>query len=104
MEELSIRHDFLSADHERLTYDYLKRKQELESLREAIQNSILAQQLKERYEVFIPPCLTCLECNNAETNTESSDTIERNASTTDVVANPSLEESTIISDGKKMLG
>lgn len=32
MEELSNRHDFLSADHARLTYDYLKRKQELESL------------------------------------------------------------------------
>ena len=27
MEEVSNRHDFLSADHERLTYDYLKRKQ-----------------------------------------------------------------------------
>jgi hypothetical protein len=26
MEELSNRHDFISADHERLTYDYLKRK------------------------------------------------------------------------------
>ena len=33
MEELSNRPDFLSADHERLTYDYLKRKQEHEALR-----------------------------------------------------------------------
>ena len=35
MDELSTHHDLLSADHERLTYDYLKRKQELEALREA---------------------------------------------------------------------
>jgi hypothetical protein len=71
MEELSNRHDFLSADHERLTYDYLKRKHELELLREAHddlirENSLLTQQLNEKPEVFIPPCLKCLECNNAE--------------------------------------
>jgi hypothetical protein len=35
MEELSNHHDFLLVNQERLTYDYLKRKQELESLREA---------------------------------------------------------------------
>ena len=35
MEELLNHNEFLSADHERLTYDYLKRKQELEALREA---------------------------------------------------------------------
>ena len=51
MDELSRRHEFLSADHERLTYDYLKRKQELESLRVyhddlQTENSLLAQQLK----------------------------------------------------------
>ena len=40
MEELSNRHDFLLADHERLTYDYLKRKQELEALREAHEDLI----------------------------------------------------------------
>ena len=32
-EELSTHHDSLSVDHERLTYDYLKRKQELKYLR-----------------------------------------------------------------------
>ena len=66
MEELSNRHDFLSADHERLTYDYLKRKQELEALRKDHEdlnkeNSLLAQQLKEKPEVFVPPSLKCLE-------------------------------------------
>ena len=66
MDELSTRQDFLSIDHERLTYDYLKRKQELETLREAREdlireNSLLTQQLKEKPEVFVPACLKCLE-------------------------------------------
>ena len=66
MDELSTRHDFLSTDHKRLTYDFLKRKQELEALREAHEdllreNSLPAQQLKEKPEVFEPPCLKCLE-------------------------------------------
>ena len=92
MDELSTRHDFLSADHERLTYDYLKRKQELEALREAHEdlireNSLLTQQLKEKPEVFEPPCLKCLERTNAESNVESS-----------VNANPSVEENGSVSD------
>src|SRR3989337_338252 len=86
MKELSNRHDFLLADHERLTYDYLKRKQELELLREARddlirENSLLTQQLKEKPEVFVPPCLKCLERSNTESNAESS-----------VNDNPSVEE------------
>jgi hypothetical protein len=92
MKELSNRHDFLLADHERLTYNYLKRKQELESLREAHddlirENSLLTQQLKEKLEVFVPPCLKCLEHSNAESNAESS-----------VNANPSVEETGSMSD------
>ncbi len=92
MKELSDRHDFLSADHERLTYDYLKRKQDLESLRVAHddlirENSLLTQQLKEKPEVFEPPCLKCLERNNAKSNAESS-----------VNANPSVEENGSVSD------
>ena len=97
------RHEFLSADHEKLTYDYLKRKQELESLRVAhddlqTENSLLAQKLESFPEVFIPPCLKCLERSNAETNAESSNAADKNAYTADVVANPSSEETTIISD------
>ena len=96
MKELSDRHDFLSADHERLTYDYLKRKQDLESLRVAHddlirENSLLTQQLKEKPEVFEPPCLKCLERSNAESNAESS-----------VNANPSAEEMVLFL--MKMLG
>ena len=48
MDELSNRHDFLSVDHEGFTYDYMKRKHELELLREAHEdlireNSLLTQ-------------------------------------------------------------
>jgi hypothetical protein len=50
-EDLSGHHDFLSDDHEILNYDFLKRKQELKSLRVAhddhrIENdTLLAQQI-----------------------------------------------------------
>ena len=92
MDELSTHHDFLSADHERLTYDYLKRKQELEALIEAHedlmrQNSLLTQQLKEKTKVFEPRCLKFLERTNAELNTESS-----------VKANPSVKENGSVSN------
>ena len=30
------------------------------------ENSLLMQQLKEKPEVFVPPCLKCLERSNAE--------------------------------------
>ena len=97
MEELSNSHDFLSADHERLTYDYLKRKQELESLREAHEdlireNSLLTQQLKEKPEVFVPPCLKCLDCSNTESNVESS-----------VNANPCVKENGSLSNENSRL-
>src|SRR5215216_2434418 len=85
MDELSTRHDFLSADHERLTYDYLKRKQDIEALREAHEdlmreNYLLTQQLKEKPEVFEPPCLKCLEHGSS------------------MKANPSIEEIDFIYD------
>src|SRR3989337_2883504 len=91
MEELSNLHDFLLADHERLTYDYLKRKQELEARREAHEhlirgNSLLTQQLKEKPEVLGPPCLKCLERTNASSNAESS-----------MNDNPSVEENGSVS-------
>ena len=88
MDELSTHHDFLSADHERLTYDYLKRKQELEALIEAHEdlmreNSLLNQQLKDKPEVFEPPCLKCLEQNNAESSMNANPSIKENGSVSD---------------------
>ena len=51
------------------------------------ENSLLTQQLKEKHEVFEPPCLKCLERTNAESNDESS-----------VDANPLVEENGSVSD------
>ena len=69
--ELESRHETLSACHEKLSYDYLQRKQELENLRashEDIQkknDSLCAQQISSAQEDFVPPCLKCLERDNA---------------------------------------
>jgi hypothetical protein len=48
LNELMDRHEFLSADHERLTYEPLKRKQELMSLREAHDDLIKENSLLTR--------------------------------------------------------
>src|SRR3954470_9707081 len=66
-DELQSRHDFLSADHEKLTYEFLKRKVALENLREAheelesVNLSLMAQQGSEAKPDSDSPCLTCLE-------------------------------------------
>ena len=78
-----LHHDFLSADHERLTYEYLKRKHELEALREAHEdlmreNSLLTQQLKEKPEVFEPPCLKCLERTSIESSMNANPSVKEN--------------------------
>ena len=88
MQELTNRHDFVSADHERLTYDYLKRKQELKALREAHEdlireNSLLTQQHKDKHEVFVLPCLKCLERTNAESSVNANSSIEGNGFVSD---------------------
>ena len=60
-EDLSGCHDFLSDDHERLNYDFLKRKQELKSLRashddlQKDNDSLLAQQISAAQEEFVAP-------------------------------------------------
>ena len=82
----------MKASHEKLSYDYLQRKQDLEKLRashEDLQkenNSLLAQQISTAQVEFVPPCLKCLECDNAisvaECSTASDVAI---SSTTDVV-------------------
>src|SRR3954467_10163492 len=52
-DELSARHDLLSADHENLTYEFLQRKMALEKLKEAheelenINLSLISQQGSE---------------------------------------------------------
>src|SRR3954469_19960950 len=66
-EELSSRHDLLSVDYEKLTYEFLQRKMALEKLKEAheelenVNISLMAQQGSEANDKTDSPCLTCLE-------------------------------------------
>src|SRR3954463_6434000 len=66
-EELSSRHDLLSVDYEKLTYEFLQRKMALEKLKEAheelenINLSLMAQQGSEKNHKTDSPCLTSLE-------------------------------------------
>src|SRR5215216_1654450 len=59
-------HDTLLVDHEKLSYEFLQRKQDLEKLRVSYEdlhkeaNSLLAQQISSAQEEFIPPCLKCI--------------------------------------------
>src|SRR3954470_1379037 len=67
LEELSSRHDLLSVDYEKLTYEFLQRKMALEKLKEAheelenVNLSLMAQQGSEANDKTDSPCLTCLE-------------------------------------------
>ena len=71
-EELQSRHDLLSADHEKLTYEFLHRKVALENLKEVHEElesknlTLMAQQGSEVKSVSDSPCLTCLERNNID--------------------------------------
>src|SRR3954467_13541180 len=66
-EELSSRHDLLSVDYEKLTYEFLQRKMALEKLKEAHEDlenvnlSLMAQQGSEANHKTDSPCLPCLE-------------------------------------------
>ena len=93
----------LSATHEKLSYDYLQRKQELENLRASHEDlqkeneSLRAQQISSAQEGFEPPCLKCLERDNvvsvAECSTAATIAI---SSTPEVVTNPSSEDTTVL--------
>ena len=66
--------------------------------------SLRAQQISFAQEGFEPPCLKCIERDNATSVAECStaDTIAL-SSTTDVVANPSAEDTTAVADENAML-
>ncbi|XP_044453299.1 uncharacterized protein, partial [Triticum aestivum] len=104
-EELESRHETLSTTHEKLSYDYLQRKQELEKLRAAHEDlqkeneSLRAEQISPAQEGFEPPCLKCLERDNATSVAECSTAATiAISSTVDVVTNPSAEDTTAIAD------
>ena len=104
-QELEDRLDTLSTTHEKLSYDYLQRKQELEKLRAAHEDlqkeneSLRTEQISSAQEGFEPPCLKCIERDNANSVAEcSTATSVAISSTVDVVTNPSAEDTTVIAD------
>ena len=104
-EELESRHETLSTTHEKLSYDYLQRKQDLEKLRAAHEDlqkeneSLRAEQISSAQEGFEPPCLKCIERDNATSVAECSTAATvAISSTVDVVTNPSAEDTTAIAD------
>ena len=68
----------LLSDHEKLSYEFLQRKQDLEKLRVSYEDlqkehdSLLAQQINVSQEEFVPPCLKCIECEYANSSRECS--------------------------------
>ena len=61
--------------------------------------SLRAQQISPAQEGFEPPCLKCIECDNATSVAEcSNDAAIALSSTTDVETNPSTEDTTAIAD------
>ena len=104
-QELESLHETLSITFENLSYDYLQRKQELEKLKvthEDLQKeneSLRAQQISPTLAEFEPPCLKCIERDNATSVAECSTTATAAlSSTTNVVTNPSAEDTTTIAD------
>ena len=95
----------LSTTYEKLSYDYLQRKQELEKLKAAHEDlqkeneSLHTQQISSAQDGFEPPCLKCIERDNTSSIAEcSTATLVAISSTADVVTNPSAEDTTTIAD------
>ena len=81
---LQSHHNTLLADHEKLSYEFLQRKQDLEKLRAGYEDlqkehdSLLAQQISAAQDEFIPPCLKCIERESANSSPGSSNAIPEN--------------------------
>ena len=93
-DNLQSHHKTLLSNHEKLSYEFLQRKQDLENLRASYEDlqkergSLLAQQISASQEEFVPPCLKCIECESANSSPECS-----NASN---VTNSSLVSASLI--------
>ncbi|KAI5001168.1 hypothetical protein ZWY2020_011127 [Hordeum vulgare] len=102
---LQDRYDTFLTDHEKLSYEFLQRKLDLEKLRMSYDDlrmendSLLAQQISVSQVEFIPPCLKCIDRETANSSPESSNaTTTTNTSTAPVVSISSLEENTSVTD------
>ena len=75
-ENLQNHHNTLLTDHEKLSYEFLQRKQDLENLKASYEDlqkendSLLAQQISSAQEEFIPPCLKCIERESSNSSPE----------------------------------
>ena len=102
---LQDQHNTLLSDHEKLSYEFLQRKQDLEKLRVSYEDlqkerdSLLAQQISASQEEFVPPFLKCIEREYANSSPECSNaTNVSNFSHASAIANPSSEDIASIID------
>ena len=95
-DNLQGHHNTLLSDHEKLSYEFLQRKQDLEKLRVSYEDlqkehdSLLAQQISATQDEFVPPCLKCIECETDNSSPECSNTsIAANSSHVSAITNSS---------------
>ena len=75
-DNLQDHHNTLLSDHEKLSYEFLQRKQDLEKLKVSYEDlqkerdSLLAQQISAAQEEFVPPFLKCIERESANSSPE----------------------------------
>ena len=104
-DNLQSHHNTLLVDHEKLSCEFLQRKQDLEKVRvnyEDLQkehDSLLAQQISSAQDEFIPPCLKCIEREYANSSPESSNaSIAANSSPISVIIDSSSKDIASITD------
>src|SRR4051812_19071310 len=105
LDNLQNHHNTLLSDHEKLSYEYLQKKQDLEKLRVSYEDlqkerdSLLAQQISAAREEFIPPCLKCIERESANSSPECSNASNvTNSSPISGITNSSSKDNASIAD------
>ena len=104
-DNLQSHHNTLLSDHEKLSYEFLQIKQDLEKLRVSYEDlqkerdSLLAQQISATQDEFVPPCLKCIEREIANSSPECSNaSIAASSSTIFAITNSSSEDIASITD------
>ena len=104
-DNLQSHHNTLLSDHEKLSYEFLQRKQDPEQLRVSYEDlqkdrdSLLAQQISATQEEFVPPCLKCIERESANSSPECSNASNAtNSSPASAITNSSSEDIASITD------
>ena len=96
---LQSHHNTLLSDHEKLSYEFLQRKQDLEKLRVCYEDlqkerdSLLPQHIGATQEEFVPPCLKCIVRESANSSPEWSNASNvTNSSPVSAITNSSSED------------